>query len=227
MLFVLAVLPMPHACSKEKSCDNCLHNEGKVLFYTVNGCVNSRPIKLYINNKEYLIEQANFSVPECGGPTASEFNNDHFEIERSKDGTRFNKVGEIAGKGNSTDWQQYTFYDEQPVSGKAFYRLKQVDIDGRFEYSNIQSVLSEDLRSVVFYPNPVYGADIINIYLTKPGIRQMKILIHDMSGRELFSESKNNVQNNIQIKPNLTPGIYIVQVIGETMIAAEKIMIIK
>ncbi len=68
MLFVLAVLVMPHACLKEKSCENCLHNEGKVFFYTLNGCVNSRPIKLYINNKEYLVELANFSVPECGGP---------------------------------------------------------------------------------------------------------------------------------------------------------------
>ncbi|MGZ8558046.1 MAG: T9SS type A sorting domain-containing protein [Chitinophagaceae bacterium] len=159
--------------------------------------------------------------------TASEFNNERFEIERSKDGGSFSKVGEIAGKGNSTVLQQYTFYDEQPISGQAFYRLKQVDIDGRFEYSNIQSVLSEDQRSVVFYPNPVYGSDIININLNKPVSRQMKILIHDMSGRELFSESKNNVQNNIQIKPKLSPGIYIVQIISETLIATEKIMVIR
>ena len=68
MLFVLAVLAMPHACSKEKSCEKCLHKEGKVFFYTLNGCVNSRPIKLYFNNKEYLIELASFSAPECGGP---------------------------------------------------------------------------------------------------------------------------------------------------------------
>ena len=159
--------------------------------------------------------------------TASEFNNDHFEIERSKEGAGFSKVGEIAGRGNSTGLQQYIFYDEQPIAGKAFYRLKQVDIDGRFEYSNIQSVLSDDRRSVVFFPNPVYGSGIINIYLNKPVRRQMKILIHDMSGRELFSESKNNVQNNIQIKPKLSPGIYILQIIGETVIATEKIMVIK
>ncbi|MGZ8559827.1 MAG: hypothetical protein ACXWWC_15905, partial [Chitinophagaceae bacterium] len=50
------------------SCEKCLHKEGRVFFYTLNGCVNSRPIKLYINNKEYRVDLANFSVPECGGP---------------------------------------------------------------------------------------------------------------------------------------------------------------
>ena len=52
---------------KERSCENCVQSEGKVFFYTLNGCVNSRPVKLIINDHEYLAELANFSVPECGG----------------------------------------------------------------------------------------------------------------------------------------------------------------
>ena len=158
--------------------------------------------------------------------TANEFNNVRFEIERSKDGGSFSKVGEIAGRGNSTVLQQYSFYDEQPIPGKIFYRLKQVDIDGHFTYSDIQSVLLDDPRTVIFYPNPVSGSGIINIYFAKPVRRQIKVVIHDMSGRELFSETKNNVQNNIQIKPNLSRGIYIVQLIGETLRATEKIMVV-
>ena len=130
-----------------------------------------------------------------------------------------------AGRGNSTVLQQYSFYDEQPISGKTFYRLKQVDIDGCFTYSNIQPVLFDEPRTVVFYPNPAYGSGIINIYFTKPVRRQMKVVIHDMSGRELFSETKNKVQNNIQIKPNLSPGIYIIQLIGENLQITEKIMV--
>jgi hypothetical protein len=53
------------ACAKEKSCENCLAKEGRVSFYTLTGCVNLRAPKLIINNREYTIEPANFSVPVC------------------------------------------------------------------------------------------------------------------------------------------------------------------
>lgn len=53
------------ACAKEESCENCLAKEGSVSFYTLTGCVNTRAPKLIINNREYTMEVANFSVPGC------------------------------------------------------------------------------------------------------------------------------------------------------------------
>ena len=68
IFIALALLPISHGCMKERSCENCVQTKGKAFFYTLNGCVNSRPVKLIIDDHEYLAELANFSVPECGGP---------------------------------------------------------------------------------------------------------------------------------------------------------------
>ncbi len=183
------------------------------------------PVALPITWVDFFTRIENKKV-KLSWKTASEFNNDRFEIERSKDGISFNKIGEIAGRGSSNVLQQYTFYDEQPLTGKNFYRLKQVDMDGRFEYSTIQLVLLDDTRTFAVYPNPVSGSGIINIYVNNSEKSQLKVSVYDLSGRELFAGTKNNNQNTFQIKPDLSPGIYIIQLIGETLRATEKIMVL-
>ncbi|RYY54944.1 MAG: hypothetical protein EOO09_12490 [Chitinophagaceae bacterium] len=65
--------------------------------------------------------------------TASELNNDHFDIERSVDGRVFSKIGRVAGNGTTSIPQDYRFTDASPVSGNNYYRLAQVDIDGHIE----------------------------------------------------------------------------------------------
>jgi Lamin Tail Domain/Secretion system C-terminal sorting domain len=72
--------------------------------------------------------------------TASEKNNDFFAIERSNDGKNFRQIGEVKGNGNSTTIQNYTFTDLTPANGRNFYRLKQVDFDGKFDYSEVRMV---------------------------------------------------------------------------------------
>ena len=158
--------------------------------------------------------------------TVTELNNDHFEIERSNDGNNFSKIGIISGSGNSTVLQEYIFYDEQPLTGKNFYRLKQIDMDGRFSYSNIRVVLFNDPRTFVIYPNPVSGSGIINISVTNTVRRKLRVMIYDISGRQLFAVTKDNIQNNFQIRPNLSPGIYTMQLTGETFQATEKIIVV-
>ncbi len=69
--------------------------------------------------------------------TASETNNSHFEITRSTDGVNFTKVGQVAGSGNSNKAQHYNYTDSKPASGNNYYRLKQVDHDGKSELSQI------------------------------------------------------------------------------------------
>ena len=64
--------------------------------------------------------------------TASEINNSHFEIERSNNGKDFIKIGEIAGQGTSNSTKRYQFTDKNPGSAQQYYRLKQVDFDGKF-----------------------------------------------------------------------------------------------
>jgi Pentaxin family/G8 domain len=90
--------------------------------------------------------------------TASETNNDRFEVERSQNGVDFEYLGQVKGAGTSNKPHDYTVTDEQPLPGTSYYRLKQVDLDGTFAYSAIRSVTNNGERSTLkfsAYPNPV------------------------------------------------------------------------
>lgn len=96
--------------------------------------------------------------------TAIEINNDHFEIERSNDGVRFERIG-IVKANNFNNGSKYEFEDKQCNEGTNFYRIKQVDFDGVGVYSKIVSVYKRTENTVRIYPNP--ATDFINIELPK------------------------------------------------------------
>lgn len=73
--------------------------------------------------------------------TSSESNNDFFEIQRSANGEDYSTIGNLAGTGNSNEERFYKFYDSGPLFGLNYYRIKQVDFDGKYAYSDIRSVL--------------------------------------------------------------------------------------
>ncbi|MCK7526061.1 MAG: hypothetical protein MZV64_54870 [Ignavibacteriales bacterium] len=72
--------------------------------------------------------------------TATELNNSGFEIEKSTDNFIWNKIGFVNGKGTTTDKSYYSFNDNNPIDGKSYYRLKQIDYDGTFTYSSIVAI---------------------------------------------------------------------------------------
>ena len=90
--------------------------------------------------------------------TASEINNSHFIIQRSKDGENFMDIGTVKGAGTTTTPQYYNFTDDKPLNGINYYRLKQVDFDGQEDDSKIVSVnrLSEGKSILAAYPNPTH-----------------------------------------------------------------------
>ena len=78
-----------------------------------------------------------------------------FDIERSKDGITFENIGWMDGFGSETGPFTYTFTDNFPLTGRNYYRFKQQNYDGRFEYSHISNVDTKGNGDVQFYPNPV------------------------------------------------------------------------
>ena len=86
--------------------------------------------------------------------TVSELDNDHFEIERSKNAIDFETLAIIKGIGTTDKRNDYTFTDETPLKGINYYRLKQIDIDGKFEYLRTVSVITEGNGELSLYPNP-------------------------------------------------------------------------
>jgi predicted outer membrane repeat protein len=90
--------------------------------------------------------------------TASETNNEGFEIERSTDGKNWKNLDFVAGNGSTQQTHAYNFLDDQPLHGINYYRLKQMDFDGIFEYSNIVNVnyeLGIKNYELKVFPNPV------------------------------------------------------------------------
>jgi hypothetical protein len=142
--------------------------------------------------------------------TASEINNRGFEVERSKDDVNWKYLEFMEGTINSTSISNYLLTDKEPMEGINYYRLKQIDVDGKIEYlpiRNINMVLDKN-SFVKLYPNPV--KDLLNITNAKG-----KGAIYDSSGR-LFSEFilKDDTINMVNVK-NLKRGVYHLVLIKE------------
>ena len=110
------------------------------------------PIRL-LNFDAFVDEEA---VVQLNWKTAAEINNDYFIVERSIDGENWKEVLNRSGAGNSSTIIDYNGVDENPYIGITYYRLKQVDFDGKYTYSKIKVIKldNDQLSSVTVYPNP-------------------------------------------------------------------------
>ncbi|MBX2845120.1 MAG: T9SS type A sorting domain-containing protein, partial [Saprospiraceae bacterium] len=109
------------------------------------------------------VELTNFSVDLENGravlawETASELNNDFFEVQRSKEGSQFQVIGRVEGNGTTDQASSYSFIDPLLNQGDNYYRLRQVDFDGSQEYSTIEYVFLPSQEEVRLLFNPVSG----------------------------------------------------------------------
>jgi hypothetical protein len=124
---------------------------GLIIDNVVISLVSALPIELLNFNASPI----NNEIVLTKWQTATETNNDYFTIERSTDAINFDEVGRIDGAGNSSSLLSYSTIDKDPYFGTSYYRLKQTDFMGQFEYSQIKSVNLQELTSnVSLYPNP-------------------------------------------------------------------------
>jgi len=131
------------------------------------------------------VEVDNISV-QTSWATVTEINNDYFTVERSQDGVIFEFVGNVQGAGNYNGQLNYDLLDENPYRGVSYYRLKQTDFDGQYEYSNIVAVNLKDVEHTVFsvYPIPVNSAVTVNVNSDE----EVFLVIYDMSGKKIVSD---------------------------------------
>jgi hypothetical protein len=109
----------------------------------------------------------------CAWSTASEQNSRSFSVERSFDGQTFTTLGSVAAAGSSVTPRSYAFFDAQPSSALAYYRLRQIDLDGKQAFSNVVAVAGTDLPTLTTAaPNPTAGP----LDVTATGITQATVL---------------------------------------------------
>ncbi len=150
--------------------------------------------------------------------TTLEIDNKGFYIEKYSSGNDWESIGFVEGNGTTEIQQGYNFTDKEPYSGKSFYRLKQVDFDGSFEYSNVISILVErELTDLLLFPNPNSG-EVINLQFVsqKKGYLQIEIL--NQVGQRIFTNNYNteNGTNNLKLSVSDFPsGLYFVKLITD------------
>jgi hypothetical protein len=150
-----------------------------------------------------------------------ETGNDHFEIDHSTDGVHFSEIGRLSNGNNNhiQGIQKYQFTDPNPAPGQNFYRIKQVDIDGRYSYSSVVEVnVSSAPAAIRLQTNPVRNA----LTLVNPG-RQLinRLQILDLTGRVILDQTLNSsdlwITADVQA---IQPGYYLLRYRSATVMSA-------
>lgn len=140
--------------------------------------------------------------------TTEEVNNDYFAVERSLDARKFSEISRVAGLTVLTNSNNYHFTDTDFVLGKNYYRLKQVDKDGKYAYSKTIAINSENMAGAKLYPNPVHAS--VTIELPDSRLKSVEVRIVNMLGIDVYK--KQNVSLSAgklsQDIGKLQPGIY-------------------
>ncbi len=160
--------------------------------------------------------------------TASELNNDFFEVQRFINPEQVKTVGKIAGHGTTPESHDYLFEDLSPLGGVAYYRLKQVDYDGKYEYSNVIRVEFEGSRSVKLFPNPGDGRELRLSMELDEG--PLSISVSDTRGVKVaafFIDSISDTMSSSNVRvinfdSPLSPGMYFVQIKSNSGITTHK-----
>lgn len=161
--------------------------------------------------------------------TASEQNSDYFIVQRSKDGIVFNEAGRVTAAGNSTTVKNYFLSDYEPYSGVSYYRLKQVDNDGKFKISSVVAVRFNDPGEISVYPNPTTGP--FNVCLSGyPEGKQVLVVVRDLLGKEFYSKvciTSSSDKEIMAVDPSgmLASGVYVVVASTDNNVYEKKIVI--
>jgi hypothetical protein len=182
-------------------------------------------------NETLPVELLDFSAEELSDKqiliswqTASEINNNYFVLERSYDANNFEKIAQIQGSGNSNSIIEYSFIDKQTANKKIYYRLKQVDFDTKYTYSEIISLSNtpdDSFSNFVYYTNSNLIFNIQNA-----GNNKTSYKIYNSIGQVAKIGSFDSYDGGIfSIPIYLKPGVYVISVQSENLNFNSKIVV--
>lgn len=212
-------------CSDDATYDRCLlsNNDGDyVTFdaagnptYQSDGCTPQAilPVELL----EFTGEAQADNINLLQWTTATEINNDYFTLERSEDAINFETVATIGGAGNSSVISHYHFFDAigKNAPPTYYYRLKQTDFDGKFEYFNIVAIS----RQVSDELSAFYSQKQLHLLTNKV----VDVQLFDMAGKEVFAK-KNQLNSSIDLS-FLSTGLYVYRITSQGTVLTEKFLV--
>ena len=182
--------------------------------------VNYTPTGVTLNFGALPVEMIDFTARPIEKPqpaillewaTATEHNNEGFDVEHSVDGLNWSVLGFVAGHGTTTQTNRYAFLHEEPLSRVHYYRLRQVDFDGHFEYSNMVKVeMAGSKAAPVLSPNP--AVETVQVRFPQE-FSKGALDVFDMAGRLVISQSLEAGVSSLQLQTaNLISGTYLCRI---------------
>ncbi|HZW39706.1 MAG TPA: T9SS type A sorting domain-containing protein [Ignavibacteriaceae bacterium] len=174
----------------------------------------------------------NNSYVDLKWSTATELNNQGFEIEKSINNISYTKIGFVNGAGNSTDINNYSFRDKELGSGKIYYRLKQLDFNGAFNYSNVEIVENSSPQQFSLeqnYPNPFNP--VTKIKFSIPSDHFITLEVFNVLGQKVSSVFSGNIQAGSHTmsfnSSELNSGVYYYKLTAGNNSSVKKMIIMK
>lgn len=150
--------------------------------------------------------------------TAQEINSSSFDVERSADQGSWEKIGSVKAKGYSSITANYSYTDQFPLAGNNYYRLKMIDLDGKFNYSKVVAVSADkDSRPLVIYSNPF--SDQIRVKVNVSRGQNLVLTVSDIIGKTYLKQSYSAQagDNLINLAPaGAASGMYVLHIQGNT-----------
>ena len=174
----------------------------------------------------------NNGIVELNWETATEVNNHMFEIERRTEATEFRTIGYVEGAGTTTEPQSYSYTDINVEVGSYVYRLKQIDFNGTYQYSDevevdVNAPLSFNLEQN--YPNPFNPST--NIKYSVPESGNVKLSVYNLVGEEVAVLVNGNVEaGNFEVTfdaSSLPSGVYLYKLQSANSVQTKKMMLLK
>jgi hypothetical protein len=180
------------------------------------------PFTLALNSTPLPVELLSFTAAYNGidvdlkWATATETNSDYFSVERSIDAVDFAEIGKIAASGNSNSILEYSSRDQFPMEGLSYYRLKEVDFDGEFQYSGVVPIninIDNDKNNLLEILNLSSGNGLLNFTFNCVCKTSLNIRIIDATGRNVFLNTDHPMENGNVFSTDISsfsPGIYMI-----------------
>ncbi len=168
-----------------------------------------------------LTGKANGKTVQINWSTASEINNNKYEVQRSNAGKNFTTIGSLKGAGTSNNINNYTFNDENPAAGTNYYRLKQYDFDGTISTSETIAVKSNVAESTISVSSNGVQTD---VQIMSANSTSASLYLYDINGRKLADQNVSLTTgfNKIIVNSSLTPGIYFIKLIDGGKVITQK-----